>query len=753
MLALPKGYYAVQADFENAPKDTFTYKGVTYAVTEGVNLFATAPEADAAATEVPDTVLEGLDYTCFEAPVLLFSTGTHRIDNLNPISSRYILGEKAGVNPNLAPERFGELPPLNPERADAEAESIMYGGNSAGNIRPQDVGVEILVVDGFYNRKARLFDRRITSTGKCYVEVKNILYVQPWGKLHNLFSGSHAGHDLHREVVMRNLRFNDYDAMNMGSVFAYMSTEKATFDNVVFNNTDALFGFTEISRNTVACPMNLECAEINIKNSYFGEMRGENGIMVNLQQAPKRAVKMLVENTAFHNACLPGDSPLQFHFANDRCALSLKGCSFTDTRGAEAAVTLFDSDAGFVVEDCSFNGFEAEHRVLPVCETEAPAEIENRDEDWESGTEDSHTIIGTNGADFSELNALYEGCNVYRGDQHVHSACGGRSDGKFPIENWVARMDEIGIDFVAIVDHHQMRGFFLPEWNEERFIMGSEPGTSFLEPHGCTHNSGFHYNMLVPHKYGLAMVLANFPEFEFKGDELTGTFGYPKFTRERFLELSEYIYSIGGMMVHAHPKMIMSADDPLAYYFGEHSFIETVVGSYASAYSFKSHWVWTEILKRGKHVYASVGSDSHRDPSNAAVATFYSKERHARTFYPQMRAGNFTAGAVGIQMSVDGNPMGSEIAYRDGQVLQIRVGDFFAPVLKDNTAYELRVYSDRGLVYASRFDGKAPQYLAIKAQQRAFYRVEVLDLTNHRRIAAGNPIWLDKTEESAEAAE
>ena len=32
MLQLPRGYYAVAADFENAPKDQFTYKGVTYAV-------------------------------------------------------------------------------------------------------------------------------------------------------------------------------------------------------------------------------------------------------------------------------------------------------------------------------------------------------------------------------------------------------------------------------------------------------------------------------------------------------------------------------------------------------------------------------------------------------------------------------------------------------------------------------------------------------------------------------------------------
>ena len=748
-MPLPKGYYAVAADFENAPKDQFTYKGVCYAVEEGVNLFATAPEADAVANEIPDTVLEGLNYERFDAPVLLFSVGTHRIDNLNPTSSRYLLGEKAGVNPNLAPAQFGELPPLNPERADAESESIMYGGNGAGNIRPQDATVEILVIDGFYNQKARLFDRRINATGKCFVAQKNIVYIGPWGKLHNLFSGSRQGYDLQREVLLQNVRFEHYAGKGHGGVFAYMSTQKATFDNLVFHDTDVVFGFTEISRNTSACPVNLECAEICIKDCYFGEMRGENGVMVNLQQRPDRSVKMTVERSVFRNASLVGDSPLNFHMANEKCALTVSDSLFEDTRGADAAITLFDGE-GAVWEGCEFKGFAAVCRTLPSCVREAPASILLQEEDFESGTEDSHVIVGTKHADFSDLAACYEGCNVYRGDQHVHTSCGGRSDGKFPMADWVARMDELGVDFVAVVDHRQMRGFFLPEWNEERFIMGSEPGTSLLEPHGCTHSSGFHYNMLVPHPYGLAMILANFPEFEFQGDELTGTFSYPKFTRERFLELSEYVHSIGGMMVHAHPKMIMAADDPLAYYFGEHSFIETVVGSYATAYSFKSHQLWVDILARGKHVYASVGSDSHRDPSNGAVATFYSKERHVRTFFPQMRAGNFTAGAVGIQMCVDGQPMGSELAYREGQVLKIRVGDFFAPVLKDDNAYELRVYSDKGLVYSSLFDGKEPQYLAIKAQKRAFYRVEVLDLVAHRRIAAGNPIWLDK-EETAEA--
>ena len=128
MLQLPKGYFAVQADFENAPKDEFTYKGVTYAVTEGVNLFATPHEALAAATEIPEAAIEGLDYESFEAPVILLSVGTHRIDKLQIDRAAYFFGEKAGITPNLPAEEKWGVPVFNAERAVKEAETVLYGG-------------------------------------------------------------------------------------------------------------------------------------------------------------------------------------------------------------------------------------------------------------------------------------------------------------------------------------------------------------------------------------------------------------------------------------------------------------------------------------------------------------------------------------------------------------------------------------------------------------------------------------------------
>ena len=109
-----------------------------------------------------------------------------------------------------------------------------------------------------------------------------------------------------------------------------------------------------------------------------------------------------------------------------------------------------------------------------------------------------------------------------------------------------------------------------------------------------------------------------------------------------------------------------------------------------------------------------------------------------------MRSADYAVGAFGIQMMIDGHPMGSELAYRDGMRLTLRVGDLHTPAVCENTAYELRVYTDQGLAYASSFNGREPQYLSLAVQKRAFYRAEVVDLTHGGfRMAVGNPIWLD----------
>jgi len=239
------------------------------------------------------------------------------------------------------------------------------------------------------------------------------------------------------------------------------------------------------------------------------------------------------------------------------------------------------------------------------------------------------------------------------------------------------------------------------------------------------------------------MVMANFPEFNFRGDELNGEYVYPNFTKERFSELVEYIRSIGGAVVHPHPKMMICSSDPMDYYVGEFTFLETLYDRYDSNWSARNYELWKKLLALGKRVYASGGSDTHGAVRSDTVSVFYAKERLGKTFLEIMKKGDFSVGAVGIQMAIADAPMGSVTEFHEGDVLTVRVGDFFSRELKKNCEYEIRIITDKGVAYASRYDGISTQRVALKIKKRAFYRVEIFDATHGYVVAHSNPIWLD----------
>ncbi len=743
MQQLPKGYYAVQSNFNNAPKDCFTYRGVTYAVCEGVNLFASLSDANGNAAEVPQMVLEGLPYESFTTPVLLFSSGRHCIDKFSFTKSLTLLGEGAGISPNVPSEKPLEPPALNPVRTGGE--SVLYGSYWHGNMTLTEPAVKTLIVDGFSSEYARFRDTR-KDGGQAYVSFRNIIHISPCGKTLYLFAVPKANGSLDREVLLQNIRVTDYDDLDYGGNFTQLNAHHATLDGICYDTTGQIFGLTNISRDFSNCAANFDKSEYFITNSYFRNLMGEHAISTGCRDAGDRGVCLSVTNSTFVNASRENEAALRPHLANDNCKLRVLRCTFSDIRSnSGTAISVTGPGTDLEINNCTFEGFAGEWSSEPAVPTHAPDCIENTTGGFVTATSDPHRVIGIDWADFSALDALYMGTKAYYGDLHVHTSCGGTSDGTLPMAEWPAKMDEKKLDFAAVVDHRQMRGFFLPEWDEERFIIGTEPGTAFLDLSACRHNQReVHYNMLFPHKYGLAMVLANFPEFKFQGDELRGSFTYPKFTKERFFELTRYVQSIGGIMVHPHPKTMLSSDDPLDYYFGEHTYLETIYGDFSTHASFKNYDLWVATLALGKHVYASGGSDTHGSVSNSAVSTFYTREKSGIAFFNQMHTADFTVGAVGIKMCIDGHPMGSEIPYSDGMKLTLRLDDFFQPAWKNDTAYELRIYTDRGLAYSSMYNGQLPQAVSLEAEKRAFYRAEVYDLTHGYRVAIGNPIWLDK---------
>ncbi len=737
MKRLPEGYYAVRSPDSECAEKEFLFRGERYSAVPGKNLFGTVQEAALAAEAIPKKVIAGLPYESFLAPVILFSAGEHTVDKTVFRRPVVLLGNNAGIDPNL-PAKDGEAPALNPARE--KDESVLCGSYWFGTYSVAGEENGYFLADGFSAYMSRFSDGR-TKGGKAYISFKNMIHKSHCGKNLYVFAAPDAEGGIDREINMENVRLSDFDDLDYGGMFMNACASKITLSGVCYEKTGQFFGFSDLAREVPGCPANKTAAEYLIKDSYFGSLSGESELCTgSLREGSGVSVKL--SDCTFRDASVKDRPPLSVCMSPSS-ALTLENCRFIDTRGnAGAAVSLSGEGGKVTVRGCTFEGFASKQKREAASFDGAPSVIAPRG--GRSKTEDPHTVIAPDEADFSPLDRLYKGRKVSWGDLHVHTDCGGTSDGKTPMKDFTAGMDARGVDFAAVVDHRQMRGFFLPEWDDKRFIIGTEPGTSILDLNSCRHGqSSVHYNMLFPHKYSLAMVLANFPEFEFRGDELTGFFKYPKFTKKRFAELTAYVRSIGGIMVHPHPKTMLSSDDPLDYSFGDGTFLETLYVTPARHASFKNYALWKELLDRGLHIYASGGSDTHGAVSNKVVAAFYTKEKNGRAFFEQMRSGDFTVGCFGIKMCIDGSPMGSELDGGTSKTLLLRVCDLFAPTAVPNTAYELRIFSDKGLAFAGAFDGTLPQSVALKTKKRRFYRAEIFDLTHGYPVAIGNPIWLD----------
>lgn len=334
--------------------------------------------------------------------------------------------------------------------------------------------------------------------------------------------------------------------------------------------------------------------------------------------------------------------------------------------------------------------------------------------------------------------ALYDGTQIYYGELHDHSQSGGTSDGKRPLSHWLGAMEAQGMDFAAILDHKQVRHMYEPEWQDGVFIGGTEPATAVLDANAEKKN--LHYNMLFENAEPLMEILGAFPEFEYEGG-IEGHFIYPRFERARFVELVESVFAHGGFFVHAHPKQIMQANDPLEYVFREGMGLEVVYVSLESQSTKANYALWKDILATGYRVYATAGCDLHACAHDSALTSIYAAERSNRAYIDRLRSGDFAAGAVGIKMCVGNTRMGGVTDF-DGEMLVLAVGDYHKSVKDPSHSYRLDVYSDSGLCLTMPLDCTRTEVVTLKADKEAmFYRAEVVDVTRDLIISYGNPIW------------
>lgn len=704
-MQLPIGIYAVCAAFQGKEQVSFPFRGQVYEARVGQNAFYRLEDVTRADLQAAQTPFLGYAGT----PILLFPAGTYVAGLEYPDTTRQerfcnylpravtILGENAGICPNAED--------LRTQNALWGEESVFLGSQYFGAVGLMGEANGTLTVDGMVFQTSRIVDDR-TGGENLRLVVKNCVF-RDVCTYDLVVTETLSDPNATRQTKLENIRCDGISAAEGESLLVDLRSGDLTVENLYFANTDKFPGLTNFAGSRT-CGRPGEKATISYKNCLFENCTAPVGFGVTM----------------------PEDSQM---------TLRLENCTLKDV-----AVTFGGEKGKLVIENCAIAG-----GVLVDGEIEKQVRAEGCQvrkkmprrtallKDKDILLEDPHEAVA---ADFAPLDALYADMTAFHGDAHAHTNSGGTSDGKTPLGEFVQQLKALDLDFAAVVDHRQMRHFFLPQWDESMLICGSEPSVLLAEKEGGPFDS-LHYNMLFPDKKGLKQVLDAFPEFAYTGGT-DGSFRCPRFSEERFRRLGEFIYEIGGLMAHAHPKQQMICDDPLAYYFGDRVALETVCGNVAGYGTKKNRDLWVTLLCMGKKLRTYGSTDTHAQARDDGQTTLYAKNRHSREFFHAIRQGNCTAGAAGIQMAIDKTVMGGQRAFREGMILRIRVGDFHK-AWKQDAAYRLNIYTDKGLAYAREFFGTQGVKLALKVKNRAFYRAEITNESDGELAALGNPIWLD----------
>jgi len=719
MKQLPLGVYAVSEAFVEG-KVNFVFQEESYEAEVGKNAFFNL-DALVKAELVPAE-----DSFCGyrDLPVVLMVAGTCNLGKGETKEEKKrtrfprpvaMLGENAGVSPNLADLRTA---------APRREESVLVGSHYYGTIALEGEMDGEMILDGI-ELSTKVYDER-TGGKNVALTVKNCIITSPLSYNLILVDGKFQGD---RKTTVIDCRADGLESLQGEGNLVSVRTGDLVVERLYMANTKKFLGMSNY-----AYAVQNEIKRAHLRDSLFENCGSTHGFTVNLPEDAE--AEICVERCEFLNFTPKEDAAITA-FLSPKSSLTVKNTRFVGEDHTCPAVLIAREGGTVSFENTTVEGYTA------LCEAKKPRR-ETVNENAVFSLEDPHECIDEE--DFAPLDALYEGKKLFFGDFHCHSNSGGTSDGRTPLAEYVPTMKELKMDFAAIVDHKQMRHYFLPEWDEKYLICGSEPGTSLNIPERPKKARGLHYTMIFPDKTGLAQVFGAFPEFEFTGT-WQGRCRYPSFTLERFRELGAYIYGIGGLMSHAHPKQVMVSENPLDYYISDLVPLETVCGNPASFASRQNRDLWVSVLKLGKRVHTHGSSDAHGPVSNRGLTATYAKEHFSTDLFYAVRSGDCVAGGVGIQMGIDDVPMGGVATYGEGKRLRVRVTAFHPAHLQENTVYAMKIYTDRGLCFAKEFDGSA-QSVILPVKERSYYRVEITNESENSLVALSNPIWL-----SSETAE
>ena len=714
-MELPVGIYAVSAEFaDKTGTVSFTFRDVCYEAQIGQNAFSDMDQLvkqDMVPVEAPF-----MGYA--DRPVVLVPAGVLPIGNSKIKEERFrtffpcaavILGENAGIDPNGEDLRAP---------AKRRPESVIEGSFYFGCIAMQGETDGTLTVDGVC-LQAKIYDQR-TGGKDAALEIKNTIIETALIYTILLVTGDFQGQ---RRTFLQNCRAVGLkDFYGEGNLLR-VESGALQMERLYMADTDKFFGMTDYTWTALN-----RITSMTLRNCLFENCRATNGVAIHL---PKdSAADILLEDCSFLHFTPAEDAAINAVLP-EKSSLTVRRCHFVGD--SQAPAILVDGDLSQVCMDAvTWQGYS------DLCVSKPPRRtVIDPEQDY--SLEDPHEAAQ---ASFEKLERLYGGRQVYYGDFHCHSNSGGTSDGKTPIEQYLEDMCKLQMDFAAIVDHGQMRHFFLPCWDEQYMICGTEPGLTLKEPERDPDARKLHYTMIFSDKTGFAKVMDAFPGFAFTGS-VNGTYRSYSMPMEELRALAAYVYSIGGLLTHAHPKQVMVSEDPLDYYISDLVPLETVHVSADNFYTKKNRELWVTLLNMGKRIKTHGSTDSHGPVSNKGLTAVYAQKHFSTDIFNAIRSGDCVAGGVAIQMCIGDTPMGGVATYQPGQQLLIKVAGFHPAHALADTVFCLRVYTDKGLAYAREFTCDQVQRLALPVQPRQYYRVEITNESDNCLVALSNPIWLD----------
>lgn len=714
-MLLPKGVYVVSQSFAEQPEQVeFTFQKKTYQAHLGENAFVNLEDLANKELQKPERPFLGYEDT----PVVLMPSGLYKIGQVPKSFFRTympcaitLLGENAGVSPNGADLRTAA------ERAE---ETVIRGSFYYGTIAICEEKSGTMTVDGITLETAKIFDERTAGDDLC-LHIKNTIFCG--GVPYDLVRSVTTNLEVSRRTMVTDCRVDGLLSVGGEGRLLDVQSGSLLVERLYFANTQKFIGLSNYSGTAQSC-----LDDITIRDSLFENCGCDRGLHICLTENARATIQ--IENCKFFNIT-PETEPVIRVDLPKGTSLSVRDTAFSGNHTAPVALITGDVE-GVSFEKCMQTGF--------ACMWEEKKPRRTKPEEPAKGSmEDPHSALEEQ---LTPLEAVYADRRAGYGDFHCHSNSGGTSDGKTPLAQYKAGMAEKQLDFAAIVDHRQMRHFFLPEWDDASMICGTEPGCG-LRDLGISETRGlFDYTMIFPCKEGLARVMEAFPAFRWEGTKQTGTYKPFYMTREQFVAISDFVYSIGGFVSHAHPMQLPFSDDPADFDLGVHTTLETVhadVNAYATK---KNRDLWTTILNMGRRVRTYGSSDSHGPVSNRGLTSVFSRTGKPDEIVAKVREGDCVAGGVAIQMSIDDCPMGGVIGYAPGRRLYVKVCGFHPAHYLPDTVYSLKVFTDRGLAYVREFTGDAVS-LVLEIKRRKYYRVEIINESDGLPVAFGNPVWLD----------